>query len=41
MIIGDSGVGKSCLIKKFTKDQFTNNHLATIAIDFKLKKIEI
>lgn len=34
MLIGESGVGKTCLIKKFIKNEFSNDHLATIAIDF-------
>lgn len=40
-MVGDSGVGKTCLIQKYTKDEFIANHLATIAIDFKLKRLKI
>ena len=30
IIIGDSGVGKTWLLLKFSEDSFTNNHIATI-----------
>ena len=41
LLIGESGVGKSCLIQRFTRNEFNVNHLPTIAIDFKLKIFEI
>ena len=41
LIIGESGVGKTCLLLKFCQDSFTNVHLTTIGIDFKLKNIDI
>lgn len=41
LIIGDSGVGKSCLLVRFTDDTFTPNFITTIGIDFKIKTIEI
>lgn len=41
LIIGDSGVGKTCLLMRFCENMFTNNHLTTIGIDFKMKTIEI
>jgi Ras-related protein Rab-8A len=40
LMIGESGVGKTCIIQRFTRDDFTLNHLATIAIDFRMKSIE-
>ena len=39
LIIGESGVGKTCLLLRFTDDSFTSNHLTTIGIDFKIKII--
>ena len=30
LIIGDSGVGKTCFLLRFTENQFQSNHLATI-----------
>lgn len=41
LIVGDSGVGKSCLLLRFCENNFTTSHLATIGIDFKMKTIEI
>ena len=41
LIIGESGVGKTCLLLRFTDDSFTANHLTTIGIDFKIKIINI
>ena len=40
LTIGESGVGKTSIISRFTKNEFSLNHLATIAIDFKLKRIQ-
>ena len=34
IFIGDSGVGKSCLSVKATKDVFENNYLATVGFEF-------
>ena len=41
LIIGESGVGKTCLLLRFTDDSFTANHLTTIGIDFKIKIIKL
>lgn len=39
LLIGDSGVGKSCLLLRFSDDQFTPSFITTIGIDFKIKTI--
>lgn len=39
LLIGDSGVGKSCLLLRFSDDSFTPSFITTIGIDFKIKKI--
>ena len=41
LIIGESGVGKTCLLLRYTEDSFTANHLTTIGIDFKIKIINL
>lgn len=41
MTIGDSGVGKSNLIGRFTDNKFSTSHLTTLGIDFKSKTIEV
>ncbi|XP_041927809.1 ras-related protein Rab-15-like [Alosa sapidissima] len=41
MLLGDSGVGKTCLLWRFTDDDFHPSHISTIGIDFKMKTLEI
>eukprot|EP01084_Bolivina_argentea_P041807 77176_1 len=41
LIIGDSKVGKSCLLSRFSDDSFTVSFVTTIGIDFKIKTVEI
>ena len=41
LLLGDSKVGKTSLILRFCDNYFSQVHLATIGIDFKLKDIEI
>ena len=37
MLLGDSGVGKTCLLVRFKDDTFlTVNFIATVGIDFKV-----
>lgn len=40
LIIGDTGVGKSCLMLRFTDDLFNEKQLATIGVDFKVKYVQ-
>jgi len=40
LLIGDSGVGKSCLLLRFSDDSFTPSFITTIGIDFKIRTIE-
>ena len=39
LTIGESGVGKTCILRRFVEDKFLKNHLATIGIDFRTKNI--
>ncbi|MED6220296.1 Ras- protein RABE1d, variant 2 [Stylosanthes scabra] len=41
LLIGDSGVGKSCLLLRFTDDTFTTSFITTIGIDFKIRTVEL
>jgi len=37
----DAGVGKSCLLLRFSEDQFTPSFITTIGIDFKIRTIDM
>ena len=37
IIIGDSSVGKTSLLKRYVKNEFSNNMLSTIGIDFLIR----
>uniref|UniRef100_A0A8C0H289 Uncharacterized protein n=1 Tax=Chelonoidis abingdonii TaxID=106734 RepID=A0A8C0H289_CHEAB len=41
LIIGESGVGKSSLLLRFTDDTFDPELAATIGVDFKVKTISV
>lgn len=41
LLIGDSGVGKSCLLVRFVEDKFNPSFITTIGIDFKIKTVDI
>uniref|UniRef100_A0A3Q2DFS0 RAB18B, member RAS oncogene family n=1 Tax=Cyprinodon variegatus TaxID=28743 RepID=A0A3Q2DFS0_CYPVA len=41
LIIGESGVGKSSLLLRFTDDTFDPDQSATIGVDFKVKTLAI
>lgn len=37
LTIGESGVGKTCILLRYTDNKFSKHHLTTIGIDFKTK----
>ena len=41
VIVGESGVGKTCLLQRFENEDFSVTHVPTIAIDFKMKVVSI
>ncbi|MFH4983027.1 hypothetical protein AB6A40_009736 [Gnathostoma spinigerum] len=41
LLIGDSGVGKTCVLFRFSDDSFNNSFISTIGIDFKIRTIEL
>ena len=41
MVIGESKVGKTSVIKKYTKNQFGGVYLTTVGVDFQNKMIQI
>ena len=38
---GDSGVGKTSLLRREAEDTFTREHLATIGVDFRIKTYQV
>lgn len=41
LLIGDSGVGKSCLLLRFADKTYTDSYISTIGVDFKIRTIEL
>ena len=41
LVIGNSGVGKSCILIRFTDDTFSDSYVTTIGVDFKIKTLDI
>ncbi|CAD8155356.1 unnamed protein product [Paramecium pentaurelia] len=41
LLIGNSGVGKTQILLRYTENQFKTSFLSTIGIDFKIKKIQV
>lgn len=41
VLIGDSWVGKSWVLIRFSDDNFTENHVTTIGVDFRFRCLEI
>eukprot|EP00922_Rhytidocystis_sp_ex-Travisia-forbesii_P019962 GHVS01029454.1.p1 GENE.GHVS01029454.1~~GHVS01029454.1.p1 ORF type:complete len:210 (+),score=15.80 GHVS01029454.1:210-839(+) len=41
LIVGESGVGKSSILLRFTDDEFNDKQLSTIGVDFKVKYMSL
>ena len=41
LLIGDSGVGKTCILFRFADNAFNPTFIHTIGIDFKIKTLDI
>lgn len=41
LLVGDSGVGKSSLLLRFTENTYCETFIATIGVDFKIKTVNI
>lgn len=41
LMVGDTGVGKSCMLLRYSNDSFSPMFITTIGIDFKIKHVDI
>ena len=41
VIVGDSGVGKSCLLLRFADDTFNESYICTIGVDFRFRTFTV
>ena len=41
LLIGDSNVGKSCILKRFTHNTIKNDYISTICFNFEIKTLEL
>mmetsp|Transcript_10113 Transcript_10113/g.42491 ORF Transcript_10113/g.42491 Transcript_10113/m.42491 type:complete len:175 (+) Transcript_10113:242-766(+) len=41
LLIGDSSVGKSCLLLRFSDGSFNESQMSTIGVDFKIRTLEL
>lgn len=41
IIVGEAGVGKSCLLCRYADDVFSENYMSTIGVDFKVRTLDV
>lgn len=41
VVIGDTAVGKSALLKTFKNNKFDSSYISTIGVDFEIKTIQL
>lgn len=41
ILVGDTGVGKSSILLKYSEDKFTDEHNVTVGVDFRSKVIQL
>ena len=41
LVLGESTIGKSCLIERYVSNTFKENYIATIGMDIRVKRLEI
>jgi Ras-related protein Rab-1A len=41
LLVLDSGVGKSCILLRYSDDQYVESYISIIGVDFKIRTVEI
>jgi Ras-related protein Rab-1A len=41
LLLGDSGVGKSAFVERYSEDTFTPSYVSTIGVDFKIRSVQV
>ena len=41
LLIGDMSTGKSCLLKRFMDDSFSDKYDSTLGVDFMMKMVKV
>ena len=41
LLLGDSSVGKTCFLLRYTENTFQEIHMSTIGLDYKLKNVQL
>ncbi|CAF1483563.1 unnamed protein product [Rotaria sordida] len=41
LIIGDSGVGKSAILQRFTQNNFSSEYFVTVGVDFRIRTVNV
>lgn len=41
LVVGNSSVGKTCLLRRFSEGTFAQNFIPTVGIDFAVKNLKI
>jgi Ras-related protein Rab-1A len=40
ILVGDTGVGKSCILTRYVSDQYSAEYISTIGVDFRIRTID-
>ncbi len=41
VLIGDTGVGKSCVLLRFADDSYAETYISTIGVDFRFRTVKV